>query len=394
MTALKNKVIAGGLFIKTKVQENKLRTAAIFCMILVLGSFFLPFMSAKADVSLTGVMDNTVKIITPQNDILTMNLGDFVLQKPIDDTRVFTIPLGEVKIFNQSLLTILRNPIPDKGIISNIDQTLSSSALNFLIDPKIHEVISTKLAMGDQINIILTDTYNILQEAKSVVGAVNSVTIQARDSMAQVNATMATIDGYKTTANVIVFLLFTLGLAMIFLLLYKRAPMGIAIGLSSFLFLIFAAAGIGVATANNQINAQLASLTAQINNGIVENLRSILAGTLGDMGNFIANFIATRGNFLYMNFYIQLDVGYWLILLGLGGSLILTILVARQNKKNKSPEQTEMDESESDEIIAVTEMDEIKSDEITEQTEIGELKSDEIIAETEIEDEDARNTKA
>lgn len=360
MTALKNKVMAGWLI--TKVQENKLRTGALFCMILVLGSFFIPFMSAKADVSLTGIMDNTVKIITPQNDILTMNLGDFVLQKPIDDTRVFTIPLGDMKIFNQSVLTILRNPIPDKGIISNIDQTLSSSALNFLIDPKIHEVISTKLAMGDQINIILTDSYNILQDAKNVVGAVNNVTIQARDSMAQVNAAMATIDGYKTTANAIVFILFFMGLAMILLLLYKRAPVEIAIGLSSFLFLLFAGVGIGVTVANMQINAQLVALTAQINNGIVENLRAILAGTLGDMGNFIANFIATRGNFLSMAFYIQLDIGYWLILLGLGGSVILTILVARQNKKNKGPEETELTEEKKDE----TEIDESKADEIEE----------------------------
>lgn len=360
MTALKNKVMAGWLI--TKVQENKLRTGALFCMILVLGSFFIPFMSAKADVSLTGIMDNTVKIITPQNDILTMNLGDFVLQKPIDDTRVFTIPLGDMKIFNQSVLTILRNPIPDKGIISNIDQTLSSSALNFLIDPKIHEVISTKLAMGDQINIILTDSYNILQDAKNVVGAVNNVTIQARDSMAQVNAAMATIDGYKTTANAIVFILFFMGLAMILLLLYKRAPVEIAIGLSSFLFLLFAGVGIGVTVANMQINAQLVALTAQINNGIVENLRAILAGTLGDMGNFIANFIATRGNFLSMAFYIQLDIGYWLILLGLGGSVILTILVARQNKKNKDPEETELTEEKKDE----TEIDESKADEIEE----------------------------
>ncbi|MBK5245377.1 MAG: hypothetical protein JJE18_10295 [Eubacteriaceae bacterium] len=360
MTALKNKVMAGWLI--TKVQENKLRTGALFCMILVLGGFFIPFMSAKADVSLTGIMDNTVKIITPQNDILTMNLGDFVLQKPIDDTRVFTIPLGDMKIFNQSVLTILRNPIPDKGIISNIDQTLSSSALNFLIDPKIHEVISTKLAMGDQINIILTDSYNILQDAKNVVGAVNNVTIQARDSMAQVNAAMATIDGYKTTANAIVFILFFMGLAMILLLLYKRAPVEIAIGLSSFLFLLFAGVGIGVTVANMQINAQLVALTAQINNGIVENLRAILAGTLGDMGNFIANFIATRGNFLSMAFYIQLDIGYWLILLGLGGSVILTILVARQNKKNKGPEETELTEEKKDE----TEIDESKADEIEE----------------------------
>jgi len=374
MTTLKNKVIAGWLFIIRKVKKNKLRTGALFCMILVLGSFFLPFLSAKADVSLTGIMDNTVKIITPQNDILTMNLGDFVLQKPIDDTRVFTIPLGDIKIFNQSLLTILRNPIPDKGIISNIDQTLSSSALNFLIDPKIHEVISTKLAMGDQINIIFTDTYNILQDAKSVVGAVNNVTIQARDSMAQVNVAMATIDGYKTTANAIVFILFVLGLAMIFLLLYKRAPVGIAIAISSFLFLLFAGVGIGVYAANIQINAQLAALTAQINNGIVENLRAILAGTLGDMGNFIANFVATRGNFLSMSFYIQLDVGYWLVLLGLGGTVILTILVARQNKKNKGPEETKIDEiiavTKIDEIIAVTEIDNVKDDEITAGTKI------------------------
>ncbi|MGV8906538.1 MAG: hypothetical protein ACOH15_08060 [Acetobacterium sp.] len=341
MTTLRNKVSAGGLFMKTKVLENKLRTGALFCMILVLFSFFLPFISAKAHVSITGIMDNTLEVITPENDVLSLKLGDFVLQKPIDDIRVFSIPMGDVKIFNQSVLTILRSPIPDKGIIGNAEQVLSSSALNFLIDPKIKEVISKNIAMGDQINIILSDTWNVLQSAKNVVGAVNNMTIQARESMGQVNAAMASIDSYKSTANAVMLAIFCLGLGLFMLLFYKRVPIGMAIGLSSFLFILFLVTGFCVSAFNSQINARILELTGKINSGIVENLRAILAGTLGDMGIFIANFIGSRGNFLSMNFFIQLDIGYWLILLGLGGSMVLTIMMGFQNRKNNRKDKIE-----------------------------------------------------
>ncbi|KNZ43068.1 hypothetical protein [Acetobacterium bakii] len=333
MMDLKNKVVRGWDFTKRKVLENKLRTGAIFCMVLVLFSFFLPFMSAKADISVTGLMDNTIQIITPENDVVSFNLGDFVLQKPIDDIEVFSIPLGDVKVMDQSVLDILRSPLPDKGIIANVDQALSSSALNFLIDPRVQEVIATRFARGDQINIILEDAWNIIQSAKNVVNAANNVVANARESMDQVNQTMATIDGYKDMANGIMLFIFASGIALILLLLYKRAPVGISIGISSVLFILFVGVGIGVSTANSQINAELLELTTQVNNGIVEGLRSVLISSLGDVGTFIANFIGTRGDFLYMAFYIQLDVGYWLILLGLFITVILTILLARQNRK-------------------------------------------------------------
>jgi len=338
---LKNKVMMGWNFSKTKVLENKLRTGAVFCVILVLFSFFLPFMSAKADISVTGLMDNTIQIITPENTVVSFNLGDFVLQKPIDDIKVFNIPLGDIKIMDQSVLNILRNPLPDKGIIANVDQALSSSALNFLIDPRVQEVIATKFARGDQINIILKDTWNMIQGAKNVVNAANTVVSDARNSMAQINEKMATIDGYKDMANGIMLFIFASGIALILLLLYKRAPVGISIGISIVLFILFLGVGIGVSTANGQINTQLAELTAQVNNGIIEGLRSILVSSLGDVGTFIANFIGTRGDFLYMAFYIQLEVGYWLILLGLGITLVLTILIERQNRKMKKEMELE-----------------------------------------------------
>lgn len=369
MTALKNKVIVGWLFIKRKVLENKLRTGAIFCVLLVLVSFFLPFMSAKADVSISGVMNNTLNVITPENSIVTINLGDFVLQKPIDDIIVLNMKLGDVKVFDQSVLHILRNPIPDKGIIGNVDQALNSSALSFLIDPKIQEIIATKLPMGTDINIIMKDTWNIIQGAKSIVGAVNNVTIQARETMGQVNAIMATIDGYKSTANAITFIIFAMGLGLLFLHFYKRARVNIAIGLSSVLFILFLGAGIVISIVNAQVNTQLSGLAGQINNGIVEGLREVLAGTLGDMGNALANFIGTRGDFISMTFYFQLDIGYWFILLGLGGSLVLSIFMVRENKKNMDIEleEDQMKDAmlnELEEIIETIEVEEAENVEV------------------------------
>jgi len=51
-----------------------------------------------------------------------------------------------------------------------------------------------------------------------------------------------------------------------------------------------------------------------------------------------------------MNFFIQLDVGYWLILLGLGGSMILTILIGLLNRKNdiKDEKEDKVDEIKSE----------------------------------------------
>lgn len=382
MTNLKNKVIIGWNFIERTVRENKLRTGAVFCMILVLFSFFLPFMSVKADVSVTGLMDNTITILTPENELMTLNLGDFVLQKPIDDIEVFNIPLGDIKIFDRSVLTILRSPLPDKGIIANIDQTLSSSALNFLVDPKVQEIIATRLPRGNEINIILENTYNIIQEAKNVVAAANTVVTQAQESMAEVNATIATIDGYKSTANGVILFIFIMGIGLILLLVYKRAPLGISIGISSVLFIIFLGVGFTVSAVNDQINTQLLELTTQINTDIVESLRGILAGTLGDMGNFIANFIGTRGNFLSMALFIQLDLGYWLILLGLGVVLILTIILAVQNRKNNQAKELE-EAVMVNEIVGINESPEInevvgmnETAEINEITEINETTED------------------
>ncbi|MBC3796727.1 hypothetical protein [Acetobacterium tundrae] len=330
---IKRRLINGVEFLKIKIMENKQRTGAVFCILLVLIGFFMPFMSAKAEVSVTGIMNNTLEIISPENNMLSVSLGDFVLQKPIDEITVYNTKLGDVKLFNQSVLGILRNPIPDKGVIGDVNEALSSSALDYLVDPKVQEIIATRLARGDKLNIILVSTWNAIQDAKKIVGAVNDVSIQARQSMNQVNETMATIDGYKSTANGFVFVLFVLMIGLMALVLYKRANINLSIVLSGIMLFFFAAIGMGTSIANNQIELQIAELVGQVNNSAMELIRSVLTGTFGDIGTFIANYIGEQANFLKMSFSIQLNAGYWVILLGLLGSFILCILVGRQNKK-------------------------------------------------------------
>ncbi|AFA47064.1 hypothetical protein [Acetobacterium woodii] len=332
--AIKQKLEKVFLVVKTKVSENKLRTGAFFCMLLVLIGFFMPFVSAKAEVSVTGIMNNTISVVSPNYDIVNFNLGDFVLQKPIDEVKIYGVALGDVKIFDQSVLTMLRNPLPDKGYLNNVNEVLSSSALDYLVDPKVQEVIATRLNNGDNINAILKDLWNVVQSARNIVGKANEVTVSARQSMDQVNQTMATIDGYKASANGLVLILFLIMIGVMALILYKRANLILPIVMSGLLSALFIILGIMTTVVNNKINVQLANMASQINNEIVEIIRSILTGTFGNIGGFIANYIGEQANFLLMAFNLQLEVGYWVILLSLLGCFVILIIAKRYENKN------------------------------------------------------------
>ncbi|MBU4440685.1 MAG: hypothetical protein L6276_11640 [Acetobacterium sp.] len=373
MIMIKQKMIDAFLWIKAKVMENKQRAGAMFCAILALFGFFMPFMSAKADISVTGIMNNTVAVVSPDYDMINFSLGDFVLQKPIDDFEVYGVPLGNIKILDQSVLDILRNPLPDKGYVSSVNEALSSPALDYLVDPKVQEIIATRLNNGESINAILRDIWNVVQSARDIASKVNDVTIQARQSMDQVNATMATIDGYKATANGAILILFLVVIGLVVLILYKRASIKLSIFISSLLSALFIAVGVGTAVANNKINEQLASIASQVNSGIVDMLRAVLTGTFGEIGTFIANYISGQANFLLMIFTIQLRAGYWIILLGLIGCLIFLIFTARK-EKNRIPA--------SDEIVLIETSEEVEPEvliEAIEDDENIEIKDDELI---------------
>jgi hypothetical protein len=347
MMMIKERLIDWYNWIKTRVIENKQRTGALLCALLTLVGFFMPFMTAKAEVSVAGIMNNTVAVISPEYDIINFSLSDFVRQEPIDDFEIYGVPLGNLKILDQSVLEMLRNPLPDKGYVSSVNEALSSPALDYLVDPKVQEIVATRFSNGTNINAILGDLWTIIQSVRNIAGKVNDVTIQARQSMDQVNATMATIDGYKATANGGVLILFLVIIGLVVLILYKRASIKLSIFISGLLAVLFIAVGIGVAVVNNSINEQLASLASQVNNGIVDALRAILTGTFGDVGTFIANYISGQANFLIMSFALQLEVGYWIILLGLLGTLILLILSARKEQRIRAEVEirTALDES-------------------------------------------------
>lgn len=106
------------------VMENKQRSGALLCVLLVLIGFFMPFMSARADVSVSGIMNNTVAVISPEYDMINFTLSDFVWQEPIDEFEIYGVPLGNIKIMDQSVLERLRNPLPDKGYVSSVNDAL------------------------------------------------------------------------------------------------------------------------------------------------------------------------------------------------------------------------------------------------------------------------------
>ena len=344
---IKERLIDWFEWVKTRVMANKQRTGALLCVLLVLSGFFMPFMSARADVSVSGIMNNTVTVISPEYDMINFSLSDFVWQEPIDEFAIYGVPLGNIKIMDQSVLEMLRNPLPDQGYVSSVNDALSSPALDYLVDPKVQEIVAARLSNGANVNAILSDLWTMIQSARNIAAKVNDATIQARQSMERVNATMAAIDGYKATANGIVLILFLVVICLVALILYKRASIKLSIFISGLLAALFLAVGIGTAVVNNSINEQLASLANQVNNGIVDALRAILTGTFGEVGTFIANYISGQANFLVMSFALQLEAGYWIILLGLLGTLLLLILTARKEQRtaDEAEIQTELDES-------------------------------------------------
>lgn len=353
---MKERLIDWFNWVKTRAMENKQRTGALLCALLALMGFFLPFMSAKADVR---IMNKNLAVMTPEYDIIKFSLSDFVLQEPIDDFKLYGVPLGNFEILDQSVLEMLRNPLPEQGYVSSVNDALSSPVLDYLVDPKVQEIVDTRLSNGADINAILGDLWSMIQSARSIVVRVNDATIQARQSMEQVNAVMATIDGYKATANGLILILFLLIIGLMALILYKRASLKLSIFLSGLLSALFVAVGIGTVVANNKINAQLASWASQINDGIVDALRAILTGTFGEVGTFIANYISDQANFLVMAFTLELEAGYWISLLGLLGTLILLIVTVRKEQRItvEAEIQTELDElilsEEIDEAIEV-----------------------------------------
>lgn len=334
-------------WIKTKIMENKLRTGVLLCLLLDLAGFFLPFMSAKMSASVTGIMNNTLEVISPEYDMINFSLSDFVLQEPIDEFEIYGVPLGNIKVLDQSVLDILRSPLPDKGYVSSINEALASPALDYLVDPQVQQIVITRFNNGEAINGILKDLWNVIQSARNIASQVNDITISARQSMDQVNATMATIDSYKATANGGILILFLVVIALMALILYKRASIKLSIFISGVLSVLFLGVGIGTAVANNRINEQLSSLASQVNSGIMETLRAILTGTFGDVGTFIANYISGQANFVALAFTLQLEVGYWIILLGLLGALVLLIVLAKKERIIKDETEIEivLDES-------------------------------------------------
>lgn len=329
---MKEKFKKAFLAIKITVNNNKLRTGALLCLLVVLLSFFMPFMSARIGLSVSGIGDNQVDVISPNYDVIDLNLGDFVLQKPIDDLTFYGLRLGDAKVFDQSILELLRKPIPQSGLITNINTALSNPGLDFIIDPRLAQVIETNLEYGETINSLLKDSYNVLQGARRISGTINTASLQVQDTMDQVNAGMATIDAYKSQANGLIFTIFFLIIVLMALITYKRANIGLSIFISGLLSFLFISVGLAVRIVNSQINELLGQFTAQINAQILEVLRSILTGTLGDLGSFMASFIGESANFLFMSLFIQLNFGYWLIVLGLLATFILLITSAKQDR--------------------------------------------------------------
>lgn len=140
--------------LKTRVMANKQRTGALLCVLLVLSGFFMPFMSARADVSVSGIMNNTVTVISPEYDMINFSLSDFVWQEPIDEFAIY-VPWkyqnnGSVGAGNA------KKPAAGSGLAaSSVNDALSSPALDYLVDPKVQEIVAARLSNGANVNTIL-----------------------------------------------------------------------------------------------------------------------------------------------------------------------------------------------------------------------------------------------
>lgn len=313
--------------VKTWIGNYPVRFISLICVVVMVIGFALPFASLRGNVAVEGVSENPIELVSPRSKLVSINLMDFVLQKPIESIRVLDVPLSDLQVLDGTILDILRdNDGLDTEFFDELAKNLDESTLSILIDPELQNGIRENLEFGEDVNTILTSIHSILGNARQVVESISSALHEGGSILGEISEVVAQIDSAKMAVNIVVLIIFAALVADFVLLLRKKTSQKTLLVFSSVFMALFIVIGIGMFAGNAVIAEKVNEISMQVNTAIFDNVTIVLNNMLGDTGNLLGDFFRGQGDIVTLKLSLRADSGFWFIFIGAAISFILTLI--------------------------------------------------------------------
>lgn len=312
--------------IKIWIGDYPVRFVSLICIVVMVIGFALPFASLRGSIVIEGVSEYPIEVVSSRSKLISFNLMDFVLQKPVESIRVLERPISDLKVLDGTIMDILRTDGIDTEFFDELAKNLDESTISILVDPELQRGIEENLEIGADINAILTNVHGILTNAHQAVESI-SATIQEGNSVIQdISRVIGQIDAAKTAANILILLVFAAIIAYFVLLLRKKTSEKTLLIFSSVFLGLFMVIGIGLLAGNAVVAEKISEVNQNVNIAIFDSVTTVLKNMLGETGGLLGDFLRGQGDIVSLSLAVRADSGYWFIFVGAAISFILTLI--------------------------------------------------------------------
>ncbi len=311
--------------------HNKRMLAAI-SVVLAIVCLFGPFaqLSFSGSVSVPFVPNS---FATKTNTVATVNLGDFATFKTIGDIKIRNKPINRINVFGVSVYETLKNP---PNLSKSIDQAvtfLNPVVIESMRDPKLEQqLIDLAPNFGQDLFGFLKSTSQLLETSRELLVTIQPAVHSTDDVLIQVSDALHTAEFYHMVINASVFALFVLIALSAVLFALKQVPILFPRLLLWIGFGVVIALLIVVPVLNSQINAAITDMTTQFNANMQIQVNTLINNLIGEKAGFLALIIQNNTNVQYVQFQVNLGLGWGAMLASLFMVLgiILSFLVPRK----------------------------------------------------------------
>ena len=307
------------LWSKTKEGYKKialtthLKIAICLLLIPMIIFFSLPFLSARAELSLKGQALNnskSVDLLSPDDEITSFTVFDMLNHKELPQYSIYGTKIGDFNVFGMSIYQLLTNPLPNYGVIDQISNFINSDAVDILQNDDIKNMLkdnfgdigNSVVSVMESLSLYVDDARNLVEGAKNISDSIMLASNSVVDTVNQIN-------DIKTKVEWGFYSIPILALVGAILLFVRKKPTMAPAIVFTVLFTVIGLAGIGVSILNNIIASQINNELSNINNVISNALLTYVPGLPGVLSLFGVSTDVVFG------VYINTEIGYSLLLI-------------------------------------------------------------------------------
>lgn len=313
-------------------KTENIRLAIIGLVIVFIVGMCLPFAAASFKLSVVDTQNDNAEtvIFEPDNDIINLSLGDFVVHKPMKDYAIAGREIGDIEILGINVYGLATTPFPTFDRLEKAESFTDSGALDFLVSDQFVDFSSERLGKaGDDVVEIGATIHELngkankkLKKMNETLSELNSASENLRESVGKIEDALNLVDNIVT---LFIALLITAVVLTFFERIPKKIP-AIALTVFSGIFIII---GIGVAVVNGMINDAIADSMTQI----ADTLRALIDGAAPGLYNVILRFTGGNSSELLLRAGIGCGAGWWLMTISLVAMTVLAYMRIPQKTK-------------------------------------------------------------